>query len=473
MPAADPTAAWDDPAGPLPAAIGRYQILGRLGAGGMGTVYKARDPDLGRTVALKVPRADMPGESRERLLERFQREARAAAQVWHPHVCPIYDVGEDAGRPFVVMAHVAGESLAQRLARAGRFDDPAEAIALVGPNLDALGAIHAHGIVHRDLKPANVLLDLGGRAVLTDFGLARPEGEAERLTSVGAVLGTPAYMAPEQAAGRPDLVGPWTDLYAAGVVLYEMLAGRPAFVVPGAREPLSLARLRLYLDPRLDAVLLRATCPDPDGRYRSAGEFSNALAALALSPNVVNPAPSATRPNLPPTPPAPAPATRQGAAPWWQKPDVLITAALLALAGACLLLGLWNRNADAYLAMFWLLTVAGLVAVCGPILRAWRRIELTSKNRAGETWLIAAARKGNFGLIKDLLARGAEVNEKDGTGQTALIKAAARGHAAVVKLLLAAGAEVNEKDNEGRTALERAAAAGHAAVVALLESARA
>src|SRR5262245_52919945 len=142
MPAADPTAAWDRLDGPLPASIGRYQILGRLGAGGMGTVYKALDPHLGRTVALKVPRADAHPEGGARLLERFQREARAAAQVWHPHVCPIYDVGEDGGRPFVVMAYVAGESLAQRLARAGRFADPGEAIALMRQVLDGLGAIH-------------------------------------------------------------------------------------------------------------------------------------------------------------------------------------------------------------------------------------------------------------------------------------------------------------------------------------------
>src|SRR5262245_7588812 len=120
MPApADPTAAWDRADGPPPAAIGRYEILGRLGSGGMGTVYKARDPHLGRTVALKVPRVDPPGEGR--LLERFRREARAAAGVWHPHVCPIFDVGEQDGRPFVVMAYVAGESLAERLAREGRL----------------------------------------------------------------------------------------------------------------------------------------------------------------------------------------------------------------------------------------------------------------------------------------------------------------------------------------------------------------
>jgi serine/threonine-protein kinase len=468
MPAAEPTAAWDRPDGPLPASIGRYQILGRLGAGGMGTVYKARDPHLGRTVALKVPRADAHPEGSARLLERFQREARAAAQVWHPHVCPIYDVGEQDGRPFVVMAHVAGESLAQRLARAGRLADPGEAIALARQILDALGAIHSHGIVHRDLKPANVLLD-GGRAVLTDFGLARPEGEGERLTSTGAVLGTPAYMAPEQAAGRPDLVGPWTDLYAAGVVLYEMLAGVLPPVVPGAaREPLS--RLRPYLDPRLDAILLRATCPEPQGRYRSAGEFSDALAALTPS---APPAPTAPERDSPPAPPARTPPPGRDAPPWWQRPDALIAAALLALAGTCLVLGLMNQNGEAYAITGTLLAVAGGVLALGAAVRWWRQLGLTSKNRAGETWLMAAAKRGQIGLVKDLLARGAEVDEKDREGQTALMKAAAKGHAAVVRLLLAAGAEVGEKDDQGRNALAWAAAAGHPAVVALLEAAQA
>src|SRR5262249_23076625 len=191
------------------------------------------DPHLDRVVALKVPRFDGPADQVAGRLQRFQREARAAARVFHPHVCPIFDVSEFEGRPFVVMPFIEGESLAARLHRRARCDDPVEAIRLIDQVLDALGAVHDHGVIHRDLKPGNVLLDAAGRAILTDFGLARPTDDAERLTSDGAVVGTPAYMAPEQAAGQPDRVGPWTDLYSVGVLLYRMLTGRLPFEGPG------------------------------------------------------------------------------------------------------------------------------------------------------------------------------------------------------------------------------------------------
>lgn len=170
--------------------IGRYRILEQLGAGGMGTVYKAHDPQLNRVVALKRPRFEGSPQERTRRVQRFQREARAAAQIWHPHVCPIYDVGEQDGQPFVVMAYVEGRSLAQRLTSQGRFGNVSEAVTLIRQVLDALQAVHAHGIIHRDLKPGNILIDAAGRPVLTDFGLARPENDAEHMTSEGVILGS-------------------------------------------------------------------------------------------------------------------------------------------------------------------------------------------------------------------------------------------------------------------------------------------
>ena len=279
-PAADQLVTTDhSAAGPLSEKIGRYGILGCLGAGGMGTVYKAHDPHLNRTVALKVPRIDTLPEDRAKRLERFQREARSAAQVWHPHVCPIYDVGIHDGRPYVVMAYVEGQSLAERLAQHGRFDDIGEAITLIRQLLDGLAAVHEHGIIHRDLKPSNVLLDSGGRAVLTDFGLARPEQESQRLTSDGVVVGTPAYMAPEQAAGQPESTGPWTDLYSVGIVFFEMLTGQlPYEGAPLAvlgkivhEPPPALSRFRPYLDARLEAILLKALHKEPEARFRAPG----------------------------------------------------------------------------------------------------------------------------------------------------------------------------------------------------------
>jgi hypothetical protein len=505
-PSADPTADAGPVAAPLPETIGRYRILGRLGAGGMGTVYKAHDPHLDRTVALKVPRIDTPAQDRARRMERFGREARSAAQVWHPHVCPIYDVGEHAGHPYVVMAYVEGQSLAERLARRGRFDDVGEAVTLIGQVLDALGAIHGHGIVHRDVKPSNILLDAGGRAVLSDFGLARPENEAGHLTSEGALVGTPAYMAPEQAGGHSERIGPWTDLYSAGVVFFEMLTGRLPFEGPPLavldkvlREPPPpLSTLRPYLDPRLESILFRALAKEPEGRFPSARQFADTLASLAVPVPTVTFAPSPVsreelrlRPGQEET--LPRRVLPQGSAsrkefprtdsrsPDWAKVVLyLLCPACFLVAGACLLIGLlqWGPPGDAYMAAFLLAVIGSIPLVFSGVhqffsgVHQWmRRKQLVVKNRNGETWLMEAARSGQASTVRNLLARGAEVNDKDEGGQTALMKAAGNGHTAVVRLLLAGGAEVNEKDNKGQTALTKAKDGQHPDIVGLLETA--
>jgi serine/threonine protein kinase len=270
---------------PPPETIGRYRILGRLGRGGMGTVYKAHDPQLDRVVALKLPRFDGPPDQRALRMQRFQREARAAAQVWHSHVCPIFDVGEHDGQPFVVMAYVEGQSLARRLAGEPRYEDVGAAVAVVRQALDGLEAVHARGIIHRDLKPGNILLDPSGRAILTDFGLVKPGPDAEPLTSDGVVLGTPHYMAPEQAAGQLNRLGPWTDLYSLGVVLYRMLTGHLPFEGPPlpvlsqiVHEPVPPpSHWRPDLDPALERVVRKATAKEPGERYQSAREFTEAL----------------------------------------------------------------------------------------------------------------------------------------------------------------------------------------------------
>ena len=225
-PGSPATAAGDDSRIDTPSRIGPYTIARKLGAGGMGVVYQAYDERLQRTVALKMMLSVGHDETARK---RFWREARAAASVNHPNVCQIYDVGDESGNLFITMELLEGEPLTEYLARGPLSVD--QAVTIAADMLKALGAIHARGIVHRDLKPSNVFVTRHGIKLL-DFGLARPEVDhtldsAVDLTGSGILLGTPRYMAPEQVTGHP--VDARTDLFAAGAILFEMLAGRPAF----------------------------------------------------------------------------------------------------------------------------------------------------------------------------------------------------------------------------------------------------
>jgi tetratricopeptide (TPR) repeat protein/tRNA A-37 threonylcarbamoyl transferase component Bud32 len=278
---ASPSAAAE----PLPERFGRYRILARLGAGGMGIVYKAEDPKLQRMVALKIPRFQDEPRDQTTGVQRFLREARAAAQVRHPHICPIHDVGEHQGLPYVVMAYVEGGSLAERLSHQGRYEDARRAVILVRQVAEALAELHEQGIIHRDLKPGNILIDAAGQALLTDFGLARLTHDVEHLTVEGALLGTLAYMAPEQASGQSDQVSAWTDLYSLGIVLYRILTGRLPFEgsamtvlhqIANASPPPPSAR-RPDLDAGLDAIVQKAMARRPEDRYQTAREFVGAL----------------------------------------------------------------------------------------------------------------------------------------------------------------------------------------------------
>jgi WD40 repeat protein/serine/threonine protein kinase len=278
---------------PLPRQIGRYRILKWIGSGGMGTVYQAHDPQLDRLVAVKVPRFDVAPQHLPNRKLRFLREARAAARIRHPGVCPIHDVGEDEGRPFVVMAFVDGPTLIQLLQRQPeRFREPAEVARLIREVAEALQAVHAHGIIHRDLKLGNILIDHAGRPLLTDFGLARVEQDAEKLSTDGAMIGTPAYMPPEQAAGDADRVGPWSDVYSLGVILYRLLTGRLPYEGTGTKvlwkigreTPPTPSALRPGLHPALEAIVLQAMAPDPRHRYQTARQFAAALEAWLEGP---------------------------------------------------------------------------------------------------------------------------------------------------------------------------------------------
>src|ERR671933_372468 len=202
---------------------GRYRLDARWGAGGMATVYRAFDATLERKVAIKLMHREIASDSGQ--LERFRREARAVAQLSHPHIVGVIDAGEDEGRPYIVFEYVEGETLKRRIRRMGRLPID-EAIAYAIEISRALGCAHSHHIVHRDIKPQNVLIDVEGSAKVTDFGIARSLQE-EGLTAEGRVLGTTDYVSPEQALGHE--VNGQSDIYSLGVVLFEMLTGDVPF----------------------------------------------------------------------------------------------------------------------------------------------------------------------------------------------------------------------------------------------------
>ncbi len=261
--------------------LGGYELLEELGRGGMGVVFRARQPGLDRDVAVKLLRdAAFAGEPERR---RFQAEAASAARLNHPHIVAIYEVGTADGQPFLVMERVAGRNLAD-VTRDGPL--PSRRAAEIAAQLaDAVQHAHARGVLHRDLKPSNVLLDAAGAPRLTDFGLARPLDTDSSLTLTGQVLGTPGYLAPEQARGAAG-AGPAADVYGLGALLFHLLTGRAPFVAAGAAEALAQVLHEEPLSPRLlnpavpsdlAAVCLRCLHKEPGQRYPSAGALAEDL----------------------------------------------------------------------------------------------------------------------------------------------------------------------------------------------------
>jgi hypothetical protein len=267
----------------LPEKFGRYRIVRCLGRGGMGSVYLAHDRQLDRPVALKVPH--FSAQDGPEVLERFHREARAAATLRHPGICPVYDVGRIDDVPYLTMAFVEGESLADRL-RGGWRPAPEEAARLVQRLAAALAEAHQHGVIHRDLKPSNIMVDRRGEPVVMDFGLAaRPDQVAGRLTRTGQLVGTPAYMAPEQVKSGGPPAGPAADVYGLGVILYELLTGHVPFegdllavlgrLLTEEAPPPSLHRPEL--DPRLAAICRKALAREPGERFPTMAALAAAL----------------------------------------------------------------------------------------------------------------------------------------------------------------------------------------------------
>jgi WD40 repeat protein/predicted Ser/Thr protein kinase len=273
-PAADPAAAW----------VPGYEMLGLLGKGGMGVVYKARQTALGRVVALKMILAGGQAGDHER--ERFLSEARAAARLQHPNIVGVFDVGEHCGQPYCALEFIDGGTLRDRLA--GRPQPPGAAAGLVETLAGAVEAAHRAGVVHRDLKPCNVLLTADGLPKITDFGVAKVLDEAGRTRS-GDVLGTPSYMAPEQAAGKAREVGPAADVWALGAILYECLTGRPPFLADTAVEtmrqvlesdPVPPRQLQSAVPAELDVICLKCLEKEQARRYASAAALAEDLCAF-------------------------------------------------------------------------------------------------------------------------------------------------------------------------------------------------
>jgi serine/threonine protein kinase len=324
--------------------IGRYEVHRRLEKGGMGVVYLGRDPHLGRPVVLKTVRADLASDPKA--LERLKREARIAGKLDHPGICPVLDFVEERGRQFVVMPLVEGEPLSSRLQRArslasgqeeaglfwiaaadqapesgeshreprsegtgalggrssvsGRRGDPRGILRLVEKIARAVHVAHQAGVVHRDLKPGNIMIRSDGEPVILDFGLAlEATGETHRLTQEGEVLGTPLYMAPEQVEGQVSGIGPWTDVYALGVILYELLTLTPPYAAPSREslyhrilrgEPTPPRRVNPAISRDVEAVSLKAMAREPGARYPDALAFAEDLRRVrTLQPTVAKP----------------------------------------------------------------------------------------------------------------------------------------------------------------------------------------
>jgi eukaryotic-like serine/threonine-protein kinase len=264
---------------PLPVIAG-YDVLALVGRGGMGRVYKARHQALGRIIAVKM----LIDAGDDTLTARFQAESQAVARLQHPNIAQVFETGQVQGQPFLVLEFLSGGSLAQKLA--GQPQDAHEAARLIELLARGMEHSHQHGVIHRDLKPANILLAADGTPKITDFGLARRLQESSGLTRTGEVLGTPSYMAPEQASGGTSQAGPAADVYALGAILYEMLTGRPPFQGPDTMqtvmmvltlEPVAPSRLLPQLPRDLETICLKCLEKSPRKRYASAVALADDL----------------------------------------------------------------------------------------------------------------------------------------------------------------------------------------------------
>jgi serine/threonine protein kinase len=317
--------------GSIPKSLGKYQILGPIGKGGMGEVFKAYQPDLNRHVAIKTLLA---GEhASEDFLQRFQREARLAAKLVHPNIVQIHDFGAEGRLHYIVMEYVEGRSLKDVMAE--KTLEPETSLRIAHSVARALKFAHDQKIIHRDIKPANILIDRQGRVRILDFGLAKSLSDGKALSGSGALIGTPYYMSPEQAFAAPEEVDARTDLYSLGAVLYEMLTGRPPF--EGGTVLAILRKIEeedpppAGLSPAVDELVRRALAKDPERRFQTAGEMADAIKGCLSGAEAAPGRPA------PPEPPPPEPAPE---APRPRRAPLLIAGTLA--AGLAAGVGLWS-----------------------------------------------------------------------------------------------------------------------------------
>lgn len=327
----------------------RYRPIEQIGTGGMATVWKAQDTLLGRFVAIKRLLPQLAGDPAAS--ERFEREARAAAKLNHPGIVTVFDTGEDADGPYIVLELVSGPTAADELARSGPMS-PSDVAALVTQVAGALDHAHSAGVIHRDIKPANLIVDPDGRVRLADFGIARTVDDRVTITGSGELVGTISYLAPEILNGEPAT--PASDIYSLGAVTYELLSGRPPF--SGDTPAALLEAVRIGDVPRLDglapdrmsAAVRSAMARDPDDRPDTAGEFAAALVGSTtlvltggkspMSGAVSSEEPTVVGPTPPPPPPPPVvmpPPQRPGST-WSAWPVILLLITIVALIVAAI-----------------------------------------------------------------------------------------------------------------------------------------
>ena len=311
-----------DEAEPLPEQFGRYRILEPIGEGSMGAVYLAHDSELDRQIALKIPRFSDPDCEKE--VERFFREARAAATLRHPNICQVFDIGEIDGHYFIAMEYIKGNPLTAFI-KQPKFQPVRKIAATLRKVAKALQEAHDHNLVHRDLKPDNIMIDERGEPTIMDFGLVRIMDDNDRLTTSGAIVGSPAYMSPEQVDGKAEDVGPHSDIFSLGTITYELLTRRRPFRGSlstifdqiANTDPLPPSKLRPDVDHAFEKICQTMMAKQVADRYLSMNALADALAEYIKDPSISAVAgQSATPSATPATPQAAATGPDEAAAHW-------------------------------------------------------------------------------------------------------------------------------------------------------------